>query len=249
MITKAYIHEYGNGQLEPEHNGVKVVLEAHGIKCELFTSKRLHRNQLQLDRSTLVVGDNPTIESVLKRIGYPYVGDCYPQVLRPYLHRPVWTSTVKQLRIDADGQSPDYIFIKPHSKTKAFTGFVVESAKDLYSIPANLELYCSSVVEWLSEYRVFINNEKIVGIKHYHGNHKTKLDEGVLENAIQDFEKSGTSTAAYALDFGVLESGETALIEWNDAFGLGGYGLRDEIYTDLILARWLEILATPDLKI
>jgi hypothetical protein len=39
-----------------------------------------------------------------------------------------------------------------------------------------------------------------------------------------------------------LDDGNTALIEWNDGFALGSYGLEKEIYTELILTRWEEIL-------
>jgi hypothetical protein len=64
----------------------------------------------------------------------------------------------------------------------------------------------------------------------------------VVENAIYDFEQSNQRTDAYGIDFGVLDDGNTALIEWNDGFALGSYGLEKEIYTELILTRWEEIL-------
>jgi hypothetical protein len=32
-----------------------------------------------------------------------------------------------------------------------------------------------------------------------------------------------------------------ALVEWNDGFSLGSYGLEGGLYTDLILARWCEL--------
>ena len=45
-------------------------------------------------------------------------------------------------------------------------------------------------------------------------------------------------------DFGLLTSGETALVEWNDAFALGSYDLDPQLYTDLILTRWEELIRT-----
>ena len=47
---------------------------------------------------------------------------------------------------------------------------------------------------------------------------------------------------AYGIDFGILKNGDTALIEWNDGFALGAYELDKEVYTDLILSRWKEIM-------
>lgn len=64
----------------------------------------------------------------------------------------------------------------------------------------------------------------------------------VVESAIKDFDQSNQRTDAYGIDFGILENGETALIEWNDAIALGSYGLEKETYTELILTRWNEII-------
>lgn len=245
MITKAYIHEYGNGKLEPEHADVKTVLESRGIPCELFTSKRLQRNQLQLDKNTLVVADHPTIELVFKRIGFKHKLNSYPISLRPYLKRNVWETSLGKLISQSEYGAISPIFIKPKLKAKLFTGFVIESISDLYKlgrISKNTELFCSSVVNWQTEYRVFIHNSTIVGIKNYDGNSNIIPDRAEIEKAVEVFEKSEDRTNGYSLDFGVLDDNQTALIEWNDGFALGSYGLDKELYTDLILARWNEIL-------
>ncbi|PCJ64293.1 MAG: hypothetical protein COA58_13125 [Bacteroidetes bacterium] len=245
MITKAYIHEYGNGKMEPEHSDVKEVLESRGIECELFTIKRLNRNQLQLNKNTLVVGDNPTIDKVFKRIGYSKTQNSYPLSLRKYLKRTIWESTIKKLYAESLTKEISNIFIKPKAKAKLFTGFVIESQCDLYRLDMlsrDTELYCSSIVEWKSEYRVFVNQSKIIGIKHYEGDSNLKLNLNEVENAIIDFENSSNKTSAYGIDFGVLNNGETALIEWNDGFALGSYELDKQIYTDLILSRWNEVI-------
>lgn len=63
-----------------------------------------------------------------------------------------------------------------------------------------------------------------------------------LDNAILDFKSSEQSSEGYALDFGVLENGETALVEWNNGFAIGAYGLRPEVYCNMLIARWEEIL-------
>jgi hypothetical protein len=57
---------------------------------------------------------------------------------------------------------------------------------------------------------------------------------------------SGEAVAGYGLDVGVLGTGQTAVVEVNDGFGLGSYGLEAAVYTDLILARWAELVgASP----
>ena len=47
---------------------------------------------------------------------------------------------------------------------------------------------------------------------------------------------------AFALDFGVLSTGEVALIEMNDAFSIGKYnGIDDETYAKFVITRWEEL--------
>ncbi|MBD2767305.1 ATP-grasp domain-containing protein [Hymenobacter sp. BT664] len=245
MIKRAYIHEYGNNKLEPEHKEVIEVLKARGIQYELFTNKKLSRNQLIIDNETFVVGDNPTIATVLKRIGFHFINDSYPKSLEKYLGRQIWETTIRKLLSQTSFKEVPSLFVKPKSKAKIFTGFIINSDYDLFQLESfskETDLYCSTVVNWLSEYRVFVNNSEIVGVKLYAGDETLKLDLTIVQKAINDFENSPGKTAAYGMDFGVLDSGQTTLIEWNDGFSLGSYGLDKEIYTDLLIARWEEIL-------
>ncbi|WP_196888334.1 ATP-grasp domain-containing protein [Aureivirga sp. CE67] len=246
IITKALIHEYGNGKLEIEHENIVQVLESRDIPYELFTSKKLHRNQLKLNKNTLVVGDHSVMETVFKRLKFSCQNNSYPESLKPFLKRNVWESSLTRLFNESLEKDISDIFIKPKNKTKLFTGFVLNSSFDLFQLEnysKSTKLYCSEIVDWLSEFRVFVINSKIVGIKNYAGNPEIKLDLKEVEKAIKVFEKSDEKTAAYGIDFGVLSNGETALIEWNDGFALGSYNLEKEIYTDLIMTRWKEILS------
>jgi hypothetical protein len=47
---------------------------------------------------------------------------------------------------------------------------------------------------------------------------------------------------ACALDFGVSADGRTLLIEANDAFALGAYGLDAVVYANMLEDRWLQIV-------
>jgi ATP-grasp domain, R2K clade family 2 len=59
---------------------------------------------------------------------------------------------------------------------------------------------------------------------------------------MQALDAAGAAYAGYAIDFGVLSTGETALVEMNDGFALGAYAIDSQDYTDLICARWTELL-------
>ncbi|MGM7644396.1 ATP-grasp domain-containing protein [Nocardia sp. JW2] len=44
------------------------------------------------------------------------------------------------------------------------------------------------------------------------------------------------------MDFGVLANGDTALVEVNDGYALGAYRIAADHYTELVMARWRELL-------
>jgi hypothetical protein len=81
----------------------------------------------------------------------------------------------------------------------------------------------------------------VVGIRHYGGDPAILPDDEVVSELVRTLNTSGQATAGYGLDLGVLSSGQTALVERNDGFSLGSYGLDPTLYTELILARWCEL--------
>jgi ATP-grasp domain, R2K clade family 2 len=101
---------------------------------------------------------------------------------------------------------------------------------------------CSEVVTWQSEYRVYVARGQILGTRHYLGDPNVPLDGQEIATAVAEYEASGEATAGYGIDFGVLGTGQTALIEVNDGYALGSYGLEDDLYTDLLIARWCQLV-------
>ena len=50
--------------------------------------------------------------------------------------------------------------------------------------------------------------------------------------------------AAYTVDFGIPSTNETVLVELNDGFAIGNYGLADYLYARLLEARWDELVSS-----
>jgi hypothetical protein len=245
QFRQVFIQEYGNGKLQPEHKDVKESLERRKISFTLFTRKKLERRQLPVDRDCMVVGDHLTIRLALKQLGIEDLAkSCYPASLQPLLKRRIWTSSLREelLKSETGFQS---VFVKPKDDLKRFTGFVIQERGDLYKAGGasrSLPVFCSEVVSWRSEFRIFVTNGAIVGMKYYASDGALLPDEGLIKNAIQTLERSGEATKGYGIDFGVLENGETAMVEWNDGYSLGSYGLAGDVYTDLLIARWEELM-------
>ncbi|WDI43204.1 ATP-grasp domain-containing protein [Bremerella sp. P1] len=247
MIHTAYIEQSGTGQLGAEERMVADTLHRRGVAIKYFSKKHISRRQLPLTPETLVVGDVDSFVGALRQLGVPIPSsDPYPDCLRPFLHRSVWNSTVGE-EIDymrSDGAKPR--FVKPCGRAKSFTGFVLNSSND---IPRFLDtsrserVSCSDVVGWVSEYRFYVVENAIRAISHYFGEEDERLSRAVVEDAVGTLASSGIGMTSYGIDFGTLTTGETALIELNDGFSLGAYGIGPEDYTDLVTSRWLELVS------
>jgi len=163
------------------------------------------------------------------------------------MHRRVWTSTlgdVERRVIEGNGEA---IFAKPADRRKSFTGRAFGSMDDfreIGSVSRRQEVWCSEVVEWTSEYRVYVISEKIVGVDLYAGDGKVALDSATVEAALAAYRVSGEAPSAYGIDFGVLATGQTALVEANDGYALGAYKISAGAYTDLVMTRWEELVLT-----
>eukprot|EP00581_Thalassiosira_minuscula_P011927 CAMPEP_0183727680 /NCGR_PEP_ID=MMETSP0737-20130205/26099_1 /TAXON_ID=385413 /ORGANISM="Thalassiosira miniscula, Strain CCMP1093" /LENGTH=258 /DNA_ID=CAMNT_0025959377 /DNA_START=137 /DNA_END=913 /DNA_ORIENTATION=- len=248
MITKAYIQLLPDGQPGAEER-LKVwrTMNGRGIPCENFVAKQMDRRGLSLSPKTLVVGDHDVMKQAFRYLGVNTTDlpiDTYPKSMRRYLKRKVWQSSLGQLR-DSQYVMSVPLFVKPATDIKKFTGQVVSTTVDTSPVDnasRKTKIYCSEVVCWKSECRVFVNHSIIVGISHYCGDAAAKIDMETVSRFIHEFANTNDCSSAYAVDFGVLDNGETAMVEWNDGYSLGAYDLEDSIYTDLLMSRWEEVM-------
>lgn len=208
-----------------------------------FYKKHLLQRKLKIQKGDFIMGEIPVMLNAMKQLGIEYHYDDYPESLQKYLHRKVWTSTMKEVRnlmYDSKDGILDW-FIKPKDKLKRFTGFVCSMIDDLqYANGAGnqTKLWCSEPVIFVSEYRCPVINGKVMGMYAAPGKEGRLPDMKVVEQMAKDFVDA---PSAYALDVGVLLTGETALIEVNDGFSLGRYGIPVDVYTQLLQTRWSEL--------
>ena len=247
MFSKAYIQEQGSGKLGYEESLIVQELDKRDIPYSLFTNKRVRRRQLELDRQTYVAGDMDTIYSVLKQLDIAIPkANSYPGSLKAFLHRKVWRSTLGKVEESVRECQLSPVFIKPASREKTFTGLVVDSLQSLYFVgntSRRQEVWCADLVDWLSEYRVYVVDSEIRSIDHYDGDEDVCVDYKTVEEAIKYLDDTGESHVAYAIDFGVLSTGQTALIEMNDAFAVGAYkNISAKDYIDMTMTRWKELM-------
>ena len=133
-------------------------------------------------------------------------------------------------------------FVKPVYAKRFVAGVIKnQEALDVYlkDVQDEEKVMVSEVVNFVSEYRGYIINGELKGIKYYIGDIRIFPNMPIVDEAIAAFKNA---PAGYSMDFGITDKGETLIVECNDGWSLGNYGLNDTTYTSLLSARWLEIM-------
>ncbi len=181
----------------------------------------------------------------------PYL-DYYPEVLKPFLGRKIWRDTINNFSKDEEKWSKGY-FIKP-IKEKAFTGKIVRNIADLVgcgSCYEDYEILVSEPIEVVGEWRCFIRYDGILEISPYGWSEnyigfQYHYDWNIVNRMLEAFSTWEERPAACSMDICVTKDGRTLLVECNDAYALGCYGLPDIYYAKLISARWSQLLNHVD---
>jgi len=207
-----------------------------------FYKKHLKQGKLKLTLNDFIAGDIDTMFTAMKQLDINYEYNDYPKCLNKYLHCKIWESSIKDIKTELFNEyiiNP--IFIKPKNKLKKFTGFIIKSIDDLNKINNagdNTKVICSEPVNFISEYRCPVINGEIKDLCYYSGDSNIKIDKSIVQKMVKEFLNS---PKAYCIDVGVLSSGETALIEVNDAFSIGIYSMSKKVYAELLITRWNEL--------
>lgn len=72
------------------------------------------------------------------------------------------------------------------------------------------------------------------------------MTEGSRIRIMESFVSWEDRPMACSMDICVTKDGRTLLVEFNDAYSLGAYGLADIYYAKLISARWSQLLGVKD---
>ena len=93
-------------------------------------------------------------------------------------------------------------------------------------------------MDFQSEYRTFVLHGEVLGLRHYAGDPLLFPSAETIRSAISAFRRS---PVAYTLDIGITSDGRSLLVEINDAYACGAYGLTPLRYAKFIAARWDEL--------
>lgn len=195
--------------------------------------------EVPTSKYNIVVACIETTNKFFERFGIPPKQALnIPPELMKYTHRNIEYMTMGEFKKDT--KLP--IFVKPNGRAKEFVAGVItkeESRRFFFNdVPDKSPVLISETIDLVTEYRGYVYDKKLQGIYWYSGDFKKFIDCDVVEQAIQDYTNQ---PAGYSIDFGLTKDGKTVLIECNDGWSLGNYGLEASKYAKLLSRRWIEI--------
>ena len=148
------------------------------------------------------------------------VPDYYPEFLKDYLFRRVWRADKWPL-----GQ---HVFIKPADKHKRFDGLITDGG---YRKKKKPPYWCSGIVKFVNEWRYYVVEGKVLTGEWYDGDQENTPVAPALKIAIPE-------GYCGALDFGMLNTGEFALVEAHSPYACGWYGDDYKLFVEWIVKGW-----------
>jgi hypothetical protein len=135
------------------------------------------------------------------------------------------------------------LFIKP-LEIKLFTGFVLDNSiyNSITGIPDDTQVlvYEPFASQIVAEWRTYIFENKIEDIKNYSGDLFVVPNKKFIEELIQ--KNRSTFPNAYVIDIGILQGGDNVVIEYNDAWAIGNYGMPNDTYFRFLKNRYFDII-------
>jgi hypothetical protein len=188
-----------------------------------------------LIKTNLFVGSVEFMTEVFNRIGYPTIK------LPSNSNRELTFITLGEAKSIASKGTK--IFIKP-IQNKLFTGFVLDEYQysSIANIPDDTIIMAYDVFDHVidSEWRCYIHNNKIIDSRNYSGDFKISPDYGYVNDVLKSNKDS--FPCAYTIDIGILSNHTNVVIEFNDMWAIGNYGIPNDEYVRLLRDRYFEII-------
>jgi hypothetical protein len=242
VVTQAYIQKINGLFNSINEYSAWVGLESLGVPCEFFEYQQLESIPLSVE--TLVVGGIQTVRRAISLLGGitpPNID--YPDEITPLLGRHIHEGRLGDVRASVDTEGYRPVFVKPIAQ-KYFTGRVIAKFRDIIPLakyPADTPVWVSEIVDFKSEYRVFVRGKEVQSVRPYKGDPLLFPNPETIKQAV-----TSLRLKTYCLDVGVNQQGQTLVVEVNDAFAFGTYGLKTEVHAHMLLSRWGELTRGRD---
>lgn len=161
----------------------------------------------------------------------------YPNQLQTFYGRKIEPGTISQI---FESKTNWNVFIKPKADTKLFEGRVVRTRKDLIGLNVTYDypIWISEPVQFVCEWRCFILNHHVLDVRPYKGDYHVQYDPTIIDAAVATWKEA---PSACSIDISVTADNRTLVVEANDGFSLGTYGLNPYQAAVFHETRWREI--------
>lgn len=226
--------------------------EERGYNVTRFAKEDLIKGEyncvLSDKENVIVYGGGIVVREALKQLGVPEPTNLdLPESLLNFLGRKIRIGTLGEIR-KIESQNPELLplHIKPAKKHKLFPGMLISKFADLLPtswVKDDEPVIIQEPVDFVSEWRATILRNKIINIAHYKGDPCCFPNVKTMEAGLVEFV---ARPIGFAMDWGITSQGQTLLVEVNDGYALGNYGVRGHLYTALVECRWRELLGLSD---
>lgn len=138
------------------------------------------------------------------------------------------------------------IFIKPY-EIKEFPATVLDGCNYSYlkKVPRDslVFVYEPFESEISSEWRIYVDNNQILDSRNYSGDFTIKPDYLYVDRIIKENKKLNFPKT-YTIDIGILENRVNVVIEYNDMWAIGNYGIPNDLYLKALKNRYVQIMQT-----
>jgi hypothetical protein len=217
-----------------------------GEPIETYNAADVFTEKIPKTEDNIVVGHIDQCRRHIKSItGKDVIDLDYPKELLPFMGRTFYESTLKEVydNVTSDEQVKP-VFVKSKDQ-KHITGFVCNNFTDFTrnctGHELNKPIYISDVVDFKSEYRTYIHRHNIVGCIRYKGDYSLAPNKTIVEDMLYAL-RNTKMPVSYSIDVGVTSTGETLLVECNDGFALGNYGIPARLYAEMNRDRWYQMI-------
>lgn len=210
--------------------------EDYALDCRLTSFEEVVSGKFDtMLRRGLFVGSTEFMQEVFKRAGKTDVK------LPRNSNRKSEIITLGEARIRQ--RAGEKLFIKPVD-IKLFTGLVLDDFEyeSISKVPEDtlVMVYETFNSKIESEWRIYVQNHKLVDSRNYSGSVTINPDYSYVKSVIE--ENRSDFPIAYVIDIGILKSGENVVVEFNDMWAIGNYGVPNHIYFSMLNQRYFEII-------
>jgi len=189
-----------------------------------------------LIKTNLFVGSTEFMQMVFSRAGKENVGV------------PFNSNRVEEIQTLGEAKkrikSGEKLFLKP-VQIKLFTGFVHDGFdySCIRDLPDSTEVIVSDPFKSKirSEWRIYVSSLSIKDSHLYSGDFRATPDYTAIEHLIDSNFVIGFPTC-YTIDVGILENGNQVVIEYNDMWAIGNYGVPNSDYLRMLKNRYFQIM-------